>query len=289
MEKVTSFRFRHWLISRLNDIDIRGVRRIAYNLPRLLLPIPEGELVIRTLYGIHMKINPRQDVGVETSIYNTGTYEKGTLQIIKENLKEGDVFVDVGANIGLMSLFASQLVKDSGKIHAFEPHPVTRQILQENIEMNNAENIYVSPYAAGSKRGRSRIFDGEDQNRGSATLSPEGQISKGYDVEVISLDEFFRDQKINMIKMDVEGYEPEVLKGAEKILKRDHPPFLIVECSQLRENSVGSTATLLFDFIKSVNKYRIYKSRKGKERVSRLIEVLKPSDMPLHDNVYCLV
>jgi FkbM family methyltransferase len=289
MEKITSFRFRHWLISTIQDIDVKGVRWLTYHLPGLLLPLPKGNLVIRTLYGFHMKINPIRDVGVETSIYNTGTYEKGTLQIIKENLKEGEVFVDVGTNIGLMSLFASQLVKTSGKVYAFEPHPLTRQILLENIEMNSAENILVSAYAAGSERGRSRIFDGKDQNRGSASLSLEGQISKGYEVEVISLDEFFGEKHISMMKVDVEGYELEVLKGAQNILKRDQPPFLIVECSQLRENTFGSSATPLFDYIKSVNNYRIFKTRKGKERVSGLIEVLKPSDLPLHDNLYCFV
>jgi FkbM family methyltransferase len=289
MEKIKSFRFRHWLISTLQDIDVRGVRWMAYRLPGLLLPRPKGNLFIRTIYGFPLKINPSQDIGVESSLYNTGTYEKGTLRIIKKNLKEGDVFVDVGANIGLMSVFTSHIVKTSGKVYAFEPHPETRQILQKNIEINKADNVVISAYAAGSMKGKSQIFDSDDQNRGSASLSQKGQSSSGFEIDVISLDEFFGDQHISMMKVDVEGYELKVLKGAQNILKRNHPPFLIVECSQLRENTFGSSAAPLYDYIKTVNYYRIFKTRKGKERVSRFIEVLNPSEMPLHDNVYCFV
>ena len=63
---------------------------------------------------------------------------------LKNILKEGDTFVDVGANIGLMSIFSSFLVRESGKVFSFEPNPITNNILKENIELNNLSNITIS-------------------------------------------------------------------------------------------------------------------------------------------------
>ena len=146
MKKYT---LRHSLISFMQDIDIKGIRRIAHYLPELLLPKPVGPLILKTRYGFYLMIDPVKDNGVERSIYYTGTYEKGTLFIIGNILSEGDTFVDVGANIRLMSLFATSIVKDTGKIIAFEPNPETMRILKSNIELNNASNIETSYYALG--------------------------------------------------------------------------------------------------------------------------------------------
>ncbi len=110
-----NFFIRHALVSSLLEIDVRGIRRIAHHLPRLLIPEPQGICIMKTRYGFCLQIDPVRDQGVERSIYYTGTYEKGSLAIMKRLLRKGDSFVDVGANIGLMSLYASQLVGASGK------------------------------------------------------------------------------------------------------------------------------------------------------------------------------
>ena len=74
-------------------------------------------------------------------IYNLGFYEVGTLNVMRKCLKPGDVFVDVGVSIGLMSVYASQLVGETGKVMSFEPEPGRYETLYSNINLNTAKNI----------------------------------------------------------------------------------------------------------------------------------------------------
>jgi len=283
-----NFALRHKCISAIQDVDIRGIRKIAYYLPRILIPKPKSPLIIKTLYGFKLKIDPVYDDGVEESIYYTGTYEKGTLSVIKKILNKGDVFIDVGANIGLMSIFASSLVSDTGKIIAFEPNPTTMRILKSNIELNGLSNIETSDYAIGNTQQASKIYERKDLNRGCASLIETEKEAEVYDIQIIPLSIFFKSQqRIDLIKIDIEGYELEALEGAMDVLLGKDPPKLIVECSELRKNTHGYTTDDLYDFFKGLNRYRLFKSKKGKGRVSRLVEILKPSELPEHDNIYC--
>lgn len=284
-----SFLFRHKLISFLQDFNIRGFRKISHHLPNILIPKPKNDLIIKTIHGFYLIINPVLDNGVEKSIYYTGTYEKGTLHILKKVLKENNVFVDIGANIGLMSILSSSIVKNKGCVYSFEPNPNTYKILKENISINNISNIELSRYAIGNKSESSVIYDNLESNRGSSSLiKPEVETDK-YDIEVVRLSDYFenKDIKIDLIKADIEGYELEALNGAIEILKRDNPPMLIVECSEIRDNVNDNNREELFNFITKVNKYKIFKLQGGKSRKSKLIEISNKENMPMHDNIFC--
>ena len=285
---MADYTFRHKLISTLQDVDIRGVRRIAYLLPQLLIPKPKCSVTIKTLYGFHMIIDPVNDNGVEKCLYYTGTYEKGTLFVIKHLLREGDTFVDVGANIGLMSVFAASIVKDSGKIIAFEPNPDTMEILLSNIALNELSNIETTGYALGSKPGEGKIYDRMDVNRGGASLIKPENEGKSYDINITTLSAYFnQNQHIQLIKIDIEGYELEALKGAMDLLDGGSPPMLIVEYSESRENTHGYNTDELYEFLINRTPYRLFKSKGGKEKVSRLVEVTARNELPHHDNIYC--
>ena len=282
-----SFYLRHKLISSIQDINIKGSRRLAYLVVQLLIPRAKKSLIVKTLYGFNMKIDPVKDKGVEKSLYYTGTYEKGTLDILKNLLSDGDVFIDIGANIGLMSIFASSLVKNDGKVIAFEPNPDTRQILNENIILNSIGNIEVSSYALGSITENTKIYDRWDSNRGSASLIRSEGSTEGHDIKVIRLSDYINSNtKISLIKLDIEGYELEALKGADHILQRKNPPMLIVEFSHLRENKLDQGTNKMYELIKSFN-YRLFKPIGGKGRLSKLVEVTQKSELPNHDNIYC--
>lgn len=286
---ILNFISRHKIISFLQDIDIIGIRKTSLTLPRLIIPKPNGKLIIKTLHGFFLEVDPVKDIGVERSIYYTGTYEKGTLFVIKNILKEGSIFVDIGANIGLMSIFSSSIVKNKGHVYSFEPNPATSEILNRNIELNSISNITSSNFAIGSKAEKTKIYDRWDVSRGGATLIKPENETGSYEISVISLVNYFKDeeQRIDLIKIDVEGFELEVLEGSKSILKRKTPPMLIVECSEMRENSMGFSKETLFDFIKEVNEYKLFKSSGSKGRTSKLIEITKQNEMPNHDNIYC--
>jgi FkbM family methyltransferase len=289
-----SYPLRHRIISALRDLDVKGIRWLAHRLPGWLLPESKGPCIMQTLYGFPLQIDPVRDSGLERSIWETGTYEKGSLAVMADLLRPGDVFVDVGANIGLMSVFAARLVGDAGKVFAFEPHPETCGILDENIRLNGCSNIEVSRMAIGSKPGHARIYIRRDANRGEASLiqpetldrSPETS-EEGLEIELTTLDAFFADKvPAHMIKLDIEGYELEAMEGARGLLTSEQPPMLIVECSVSRENTFGESTDALWDFLMELGHYRIFRGTKDKSRVSKLVEIKKRKDLPSHDNIY---
>jgi len=278
----------HKLISLLRDIDVRGIRKLSVVLPRVLLPDSTkiGPHILQTNHGFLMKIDPSKDAGVELSLFQTGTYEKGTLYFITTYLNRGDCFVDVGANIGLMSIFASQCVGNPGKILAFEAHPETNQLLQENIALNHVKNIENFNFALGNEAGKATIYDNWNVNRGGSSLVIHSENSTGFEVDVKTLDEVIQnDFQPKMIKVDVEGFEFQVLKGATNTIK-NCKPILIIEFSVSRDNQYDPFE--MIDFIESFEFYEILKLSGTKERKSKLIQIKSREEFPNHDNIFCI-
>ncbi|MGB0915375.1 MAG: FkbM family methyltransferase [Crocinitomicaceae bacterium] len=256
-------------------------------LPKWLLPNPKTiqESVLKTIHGFDIIINPSIDNGVELSLFETGTYEKGILSFIEKNYTGKGEFIDVGANIGLMSLFVASKFPKSITF-GFEAHPNTFQLFQRNIELNKLNNIFPIHKALGSSEGKVQIFDNWHVNRGGASIVVQGEGSNSFDVKMVRLDDQLNDSKPEMIKVDVEGAELDVLKGASELIK-SNLPTLIVEISELRETT-NSASNEIVDYIKSLGNYRIFKLKGGKERKSPLVEVLLPQDLPEHDNIICI-
>jgi len=275
-------------LSYIKDLDVKGAGKLSRWLAPRLIPKPKGECIIDTIYDFKLKINPAIDNGVEKSLYYFGEYEKGTLYIIGELLEEGDCFVDIGANIGLMSIFAAQQVGENGSVIAFEPNPNTKKILQENIQLNDIQHVKVEELAVGSVSKNTKIYDALHINRGSASLIKPDVETDSYDIRQTTLSEYFTpNQAIKLIKIDIEGYELEALKGAEKVFaEMDKPPMLIVEFSSQRANTFGDDTSPLYKQLKDMN-YRLFKSVRGKEKTSKLIEVNNEAQAPEHDNLYC--
>ena len=113
------------------------------NLPKWFLPKPTSPLDLKTSYGFDIHINPAEDEGIDRIIYERGMYEMGTMNFIQDNLSAGSTFLDAGANIGVMSLVAAKSVGQEGRVLSFEPHPQTRVILKNNIELNRFNQIEV--------------------------------------------------------------------------------------------------------------------------------------------------
>ena len=277
---------RHRLISFFRDIDLKGFRKLSILLPKWLLPDPKsvGEHLLKTIHGFKIIINPSIDNGVELSLFQTGTYEKGILDFIARNYKSEGVFVDVGANIGLMSLFTASVFKN-GKIIAIEAHPVTAEILKKNIDINSLSNIEVKQVALGNEIGETKIFDNWQVNRGGASLVVHDNDSKSYPVKIEKLDNIIT-TPVSMIKIDVEGLELDVLKGASNTILKSKP-ILIVEISDQRTSTL-SPSNEIVDFIEDFGFYKLYKLKGGKERRSKLIEILTKDELPKHDNIICI-
>jgi FkbM family methyltransferase len=280
---------KYLLLSKIWDSSMIGKGTLSRFLSKFLIPNPKDAIISKTIYGFDLLINPAIDNGVEHSLYYFGTYEKGTLNFIKTHLTEGQIFFDIGANIGLMSIFASYCVGKSGKVYAFEANPETAKLLKYNIELNNISNINIVDKAAGNNTGKITIYNHWTGNRGGATLIKPDKETESFEVDLIKIDtvDEYLSINIGMMKIDVEGFEMDVLKGLEKILRKDNPPKLIVECSADRNNNYDSVYEI-YNFVKKINKYKVYKLSKGKERFGELVEINSATDLPKHDNIFCI-
>ncbi len=278
----------HQVKSFLIDKRPKGFGRVLKAIDALFFrKLPDGEVLIKTLDGFQLYVNPKYDKGIERKLYLTGSYEKGLLRILDKLVKPRDIVVDAGANIGLISIFCALRAGQSGMVLSFEPHPETYPILQKNISVNGISQIKAYKKALGSASGSAKIYSNLQINRGAASLVEFREDSPSFDIEVDSLDEVLKQQKIShvdLIKIDVEGFEMEVLKGAEGILSQENGPILVVECSNTR-NNFNYSMEELFDFLNNKYCYSIYKLSHSKEKISRLVSVKSSKDLPEHDNI----
>ncbi len=284
-----SFLLRHRFISTLRDMDVKGIRRLSVVLPKVLLPAVEraGKLIIQTLHGVKLLIDPAKDNGVELALYQTGTYEKGTIQLLGDFLKQGSIFMDIGANIGLMSTIASKIVGEKGRVYAVEANPKTIEVLRHNCAINLCENIEILPIALASEKGSAILYENWNVNRGGASLISQGD-EHGITVSKERLDDLFSpDSPVHLVKIDVEGFELEVLKGGVDWFKTQQPVF-IIEVSTQRSNQEGATPESIMSFVAELGNYSFYKQKGTKERRGKLVSVTSAQDLPEHDNLIAI-
>jgi len=170
--------------------------------------------------------------GLGLTVSHYGTYEKSESKIMEEEIKVGNIVVDVGANIGLHTLNMARIVGNTGQVFAFEPDPSNFKILEKNVKVNNYQNIILEQKAVGDKHGRTTLY--QSDHPGMHRIFPQTKQAKGQvQVELTSLDKYFIDSnlvdKINFIKIDVEGLEFSVLKGMKNILKNNKKIKMIFE------------------------------------------------------------
>ena len=271
----------------------KGAKYLRNKLCRWLVPAAEGPIICSTIFDVDMLVDPVLDKGLERSIYYFGEYEAGTLSVLRNFLHKGDVFLDVGANIGFLSCVVARFVGNGGWVYAVEPHPEIYRILKENIRINKLKNVRCLNIALGAKVSHARIYDNPSVNRGSASLiRPQGVIEEsGKEVKVTAIDTLLENKQLRtptLIKIDVEGFELEVLKGAKTLLEGSQAPMLCVEYSNLHPQSKGSTLDI-HRFIKSVNNYSVYKLQHGKGIPSKLIKISEEHELPYHDNIFCFL
>ena len=284
------FTSRYRFFDTIVNLNTFGTRKLARYLSYVLIPKPQGMETIKTLLGFAINVEPLKDAaGIEHEMYYKGIYEKATMNVIKSCLSEGDTFVDVGANIGVMTLYAAQCAGRSGKVLAYEANPDTVKLLKNNIALNSFSNITICEYALGSQEGKGEIYpETIANNRGGASMvKRDGQSALKCDIEIKKLDDTIGDVRPKLMKVDVEGWELEVLKGSHKLLSGLDAPILIIECVLERENTIGSPREI-YKYLKAANDYILYKFDKGTDRLSQLVEIKDIEELPDQDNIVCI-
>jgi FkbM family methyltransferase len=199
--------------------------------------------------GLERRINGTDKISVLPKFRGVAeTYEPDVWDDIMSNIKAGDCVVDVGAYIGLYAIAIAKRLESEGKIIAFEPDPLNFQDIKQHIRLNQVD-LLVEPInlAVGEKESIVYFESGRD----SQSSIQESSSSKTIAVNCVSLDNYFKNEKLDILKIDVEGYEEKVLKGATNLL-HDHersPRRIYIEVHPFAWEKVGTSWDSLLDFL----------------------------------------
>ncbi|HOP21315.1 MAG TPA: FkbM family methyltransferase [Gammaproteobacteria bacterium] len=219
------------------------------------------------------------------NIIDNGVIEKPICKIMEDNIKEGDVFIDVGANIGFLTLLGCHLTGTSGHVYSFEANPEVFKLLEENIIINSLRNnTSLFNKAAYHKKGKVK-FTWNTHRDGSGrivTKVQSGLAQHHCEVDTTTLDSVFSGMRVDFVKIDTEGSEPHVLEGMKNIIQANNEIKIIFEWNtkhiRKRDASPEKAAEFLFSNFKHIN--RIVK-------VDELQTLTKETLLSLpHSNIY---
>jgi FkbM family methyltransferase len=161
-----------------------------------------------------------------------GHYERDEIAFVRRILKPGDTAIDVGAHIGFFTMQMAAMVGPTGRVYAFEPFDANADLLERSIAENRfGDRVVFKRSAVGAAQGSATLtFPVETLNSGGAYLLREGTAPLSGNlkkqVPLVALDDIEVRRPVRFIKMDVEGAEPQVIRGAVRLLKEDRPAIL---------------------------------------------------------------
>jgi FkbM family methyltransferase len=212
----------------------------------------------------NVKINLYKDSVLSEIIYDG--FEEEEIYFITSTLKKGDIFIDIGSNIGLFSLLASKIVGNNGKVICFEPDPKTFKRLGENINLNDFKNIDSRNIGLSEKDGELIFYVSKNGYDAWNSFAPsqDNKLESQIQVRVSTLDFELRNiekSKISLVKIDVEGWEKFVLRGGMTFFN-DYSPIVMVEFTEQNTFNAGYPVHDIYDFMINLG-YQWYRINNG--------------------------
>jgi FkbM family methyltransferase len=233
MTQIGNHLYRLWLYALCRyAANWRGIWRLKLGERALVYRFAQsGNLVTKTKWGVPIEVRKNDSVG--HTVYFFGDYERKLLNAIRRELKSGDVALDIGANIGVVSLYCATLVGQTGRVFAIEPLQQNHELLQRNLQRAGFDNVIQAELCAlGAEEKSVTIqFNEYTDNWGNTSLLNQSGASR-QEVSMLRLDTLWEKwgrPQITFVKLDVEGFEIEVLKGATRLLRQSPPKVWIVE------------------------------------------------------------
>ncbi len=218
----------------------------------------QSKAFIKTLHnGLKMKLHPQEHI--QRQIFWYGYYEKDQVLCFESFLKPGMTVADIGANAGYYSLIASPKIL-SGRVYSFEPSPLSYKELKENITLNKISNIIPINMGISSLTTESSFYISNADNTGMSGLTRAGNFSGSVEtIQLTTLDEFVRKEeidKIDIIKMDIEGAEVQALMGMQNTIAM-HRPIIFAEVCQELLTRFNNTVNEIYVLMKAKD-YKAY-------------------------------
>jgi FkbM family methyltransferase len=188
------------------------------------------------------------------AIYLNHVHEPTESGLFLKYIKRGDIVLDIGSNLGYYSLVSSKKVGASGKIYAFEPDMKNFNALVRNVKLNGFKNIIPVNCAVANFDGKQKLYLEKDSGWHSLrTCSKTSKI-----VKVLKLDTFLKNRaRVDIIKIDVEGYEGYVLEGARNIIKKNKNLKILMEFNPEYLNIAHYPPMKLLNLLNK-NKFKIF-------------------------------
>jgi len=183
-------------------------------------------------------------------------YEPDVWRILRNEVRAGDIIADVGASVGLYTIVMGQRVGPSGRVYAFEPDDRTLRLLRRHIELNGLTGrTKILPYAVGDQNGMI-AFIGDKSVESHVSLSGGNSTTS---VRSVTLDSMFPSKRIDVMKIDVEGFEMNVLAGGRELLNSPtrSPRTIFIEVHPSFWPRYGVTSEALLDLLRRAS-YEVF-------------------------------
>lgn len=237
------------------SIALRHNRHLknAHGLWNSVRPLYNRVLARRYRKGLARNINGTDQVLIAPSARGvTEDYEPDVWASLMNDVRPGDVIADVGAFIGLYALALAKRVGPQGRVVAFEPSAPNCAILKQHVRLNHVKNtLEVVQAAVGAEKGRVQFQD--DGSSESHVIANPNTPQSAASIQMVTLDEVFVGKRLDILKIDVEGFEEQVLRGADGLLRDTErgPRVLYIEVHPFAWPSVGTTGESLLTLLDS--------------------------------------
>lgn len=239
-------------------------KRIFLLLKSIFFPVPKYSF-LKKINGVLFKFDFKDCRPLKKSIYYD-MYEMGVVGMLKTFLRNGDTFIDIGANIGYITAIGASLVGKKGWVYSFEPVPEYFSKLRKLARLNSQYNIIINQFALSDRTGQEKIYLSDHSNIGANTilsdLIDKKKIRDTVSVQARRLDEYIEKENIKnikVIKIDTEGFEFPVLLGLKDFFnecslnKLLTPPLIICEICPSAYKLLGYKLEDLFKYMERFN------------------------------------
>jgi len=263
-----------------------GIGKYFRRLDRFIISRLKSRTAI--VHGHRMFLDPLDSLSLSIN----GVYEPLETKVVNNEVKKGNVVLDLGANIGYYTLIFAKLVGEEGRVYAFEPDPDNFTLLKKNVEVNGYRNVVLVQRAIANKTSKMNLYLSAD-NKGDHRIYDPNERRKVIEIEAIKLDDYFR--KYNgcpdFIKMDIQGAERLAIDGMSGLLHKTRRLKLTTEFCPLMLESSGTRPE---DYLKCLVSYgfEFYNINERKQKVERVsvsgLLTLYSAEKKNYTNLLCI-
>ena len=175
--------------------------------------------------------------------------DRAERQLLRQVLFPGAVAVDGGANIGIYSRFLARAVGHTGAVHCFEPAPQNFKRLRASTR--RFSNVHISQRAVGACSGHSQLYLSAALNVDHRTYCTEGSARRAMEIEMVALDDYFKPgERVDLLKLDIQGYELHALQGAKRVMDENRKIKVLLEFWPYGLKQAGSSWAELIEMLK---------------------------------------